>query len=55
MTDAPKVTAKLYCNVLAMERGLDPAGSAGSFRDAVTVETSLPWKHEIYEQVGKLS
>lgn len=54
MTDALKVTAKLYCNRLAMERGLNPAGSAGSFRDVVTIETSLPWKHEIYEQAGKL-
>ena len=49
------VTAKAYCNVLAMQRGLDPAGSAGDFDDALVVEIPLPWKKNIYQDPAVLS
>jgi hypothetical protein len=54
-TKPKEETNKAYCNVLAMKHGLDPAGYAGSFDDAVLVETPLPWKREIYEKAGVLS
>lgn len=47
-------TSKEFCNVLAIQRGLDPVGSAGHFEDAVIVETPLPWKREIYQKAGAL-
>jgi hypothetical protein len=31
-----------------LERGLDPAGSAGDFDDALVVEIPLPWKQTLY-------
>jgi hypothetical protein len=31
---------------------LDPAGHAGSFRDALVLETPLPWKRDIYQVAG---
>jgi hypothetical protein len=43
-----------YCNVAAQARGLDPAGHAGSFDDAVLLETPLPWKREMYQRAGAL-
>jgi len=45
---------KDYCNVLAMQAGLDPAGHAGHFDDAILIETPLPWKRELYEKAGTL-
>lgn len=45
---------KEFCNVLAIQRGLDPVGSAGHFQDAVIVETPLPWKRELYKKAGTL-
>ncbi len=45
---------KSYCNVAAMALGLDPAGHAGSFDDAILLETPLPWKREIYQTAGLL-
>lgn len=45
---------KRYCNIQAKECGLDPAGSAGHFDAAVLVETSLPWKRNLYEKAGAL-
>ena len=48
------VTTTCACNVLARQRGLDPVGSAGSFADAIVVETPLPWQQDIYERAGKL-
>lgn len=47
-------TVKAYCNLLAIEKGLDPAGYAGSFDDAVLVEIPLPWKRDIYQTAGPL-
>lgn len=46
--------AKTYCNVLALQKGLDPSGSATSFEDAVLLETPLPWKKHIYTEPGAL-
>jgi hypothetical protein len=40
---------KSYCNLTALAQGLDPAGSAGHFDDAVLIETPLPWKRDLYE------
>lgn len=53
-TDRKALTTKRYCNVAAQALGLDPAGSAGHFEDAVLVETPLPWKREMFEQAGIL-
>ena len=54
MSNSPQGSAKCYCNVLAMQRGLDPAGSAGDFEDAVIIEIPLPWKNDMYQQAGVL-
>lgn len=43
---------KGYCNCLAVSRGLDPVGYAGSFDDAIIVEAPLPWKRDIMQQSG---
>lgn len=45
---------KAYCNLLAIQKGLDPAGYAGDFTDAVVIETPLPWKRDLYEKAGAL-
>lgn len=45
---------KAYCNVLALQKGLDPAGNAGDFDDAVVIETPLPWKKDLYQTAGAL-
>lgn len=45
---------KTYCNCLARERGLDPAGYAGDFDSAVLIETALPWKDSLYSEAGAL-
>lgn len=47
MTDTG-IPTKEYCNCLALERGLDPVGYAGTFLDAVVIEIPLPWKRELY-------
>lgn len=49
-TAKPKLKPKLYCNVMAQERGLDPVGYAGTFDDAVCVEYPLPWKRDVFSQ-----
>jgi hypothetical protein len=49
-----KITTKAYCNLLAIEKGLDPVGYAGSFDDSVLIEIPLPWKRDIYQQAGAL-
>lgn len=49
-----RVKEKTYCNVAARELGLDPAGYAGSFDDAVLIETPLPWKRALYQEAGAL-
>jgi hypothetical protein len=41
------MSTKAYCNVLARENGLDPAGYAGVFDSAFALELPLPWPHTI--------
>ena len=48
------MTEKDYCNTLAIQVGLDPAGNAGHFDDAIIIETPLPWKRDLYEKAGAL-
>ena len=52
--EAAKTSMKCYCNVLAMDKGLDPAGYAGAFDDAMLVETPLPWKRPMQKITGAL-
>ncbi|MEQ8676103.1 MAG: sucrase ferredoxin [Aggregatilineales bacterium] len=40
---------KSFCNLLAIEKGVDPVGSAGNFEDALVVEMPLPWKYSFKE------
>jgi hypothetical protein len=37
---------KAFCNHVAIEKGLDPAGSAGYFQDAIVMEMPFPWKRD---------
>ena len=48
------VPGKQYCNCLAKARGLDPGGHAGGFRDAIVVETPLPWRFDMMQNAGPL-
>lgn len=52
--DMPTTSQKTYCNCLARQRGLDPAGYAGDFDDAILIETPLPWKDNLYTEAGGL-
>lgn len=45
---------KSFCNRLALEKGLHPAGHADSFEDAVLMETPLPWTKTVYQVAGAL-
>lgn len=45
---------KLYCNQLAIEKGLDPVGHAGSFTTTMVIEVPLPWKTNMYSEAGVL-
>ena len=47
-------SSKAYCNVLADQLGLDPAGYAGHFNDAVLIETDMPWRKEVFREAGAL-
>lgn len=49
---AATTTPKLYCNCLAMERGLHPSGHAGDFQDAFILETPLPWRLDMMKKAG---
>lgn len=53
MTDTA-IPTKGYCNCLALERGLDPVGYAGSFDDAIIVEMPLPWRRDMMMQADPL-
>lgn len=48
MTDQLTQT-KCFCNVVAMEKGIDPVGSAGNFEDVVLIEQPFPWKYSYSE------
>lgn len=54
MIDANQTDVKAYCNRLAIEKGLDPAGYASSFEDGVLIEIPLPWKKTLYEKANPL-
>jgi hypothetical protein len=45
---------KLYCNVLAQEKGLDAAGYAGVFDTAFVLELPLPWPYDLLSAPDKL-
>jgi hypothetical protein len=53
-TDRVQTSIKAYCNVLALEKGLDPAGYATAFDTLMLMEAPLPWKKEMYAAVGAL-
>jgi hypothetical protein len=53
MTEQATAT-KAYCNVLAIEKGLDPAGYASDFETLIVAEIPLPWKKNIYKKAGAL-
>ncbi len=54
MIESEVTAVKAYCNVLALEKGLHPAGHAGHFEDAIIIETPLPWKKNLYHEPGSL-
>ncbi len=45
---------KAYCNHLALQKGLDPGGSAYAFGALLLLEVALPWTQEICASAGKL-
>lgn len=49
-----ETAVKAYCNVMAIQKGLDPAGYAGDFEDCAILEIPLPWKDSIYSKAGSL-
>jgi len=51
---AGKPAVKAYCNVMAIEKGLDPVGYAGDFEDLLVIEIPLPWKSSMYSKAGTL-
>ncbi|MCU0480778.1 MAG: sucrase ferredoxin [Anaerolineae bacterium] len=53
MNDTP-TSVKAYCNQLAIQKGLDPAGYAGNFEDAILIETPLPWRKDMMRQADPL-
>ncbi len=54
MIDAPAAKPKLYCNQLAIEKGVDPIGHAGTFTTTMVIEIPLPWKTNMYDEAGVL-
>lgn len=54
MIESEVTAVKAYCNVLALEKGLNPAGHAGHFEGAIVIETPLPWKKNMYRESGAL-
>lgn len=45
---------KMYCNHLALEKGLDPGGHATSFDTLLLLEAPLPWRRDMYSQPGTM-
>ncbi len=54
MMKPTKQTSKLYCNTLAMAKGLDPIGNAGTYDTAFALELPLPWPHAILLEPERL-
>lgn len=52
--DMVNLQSREFCNCLAMERNLNPVGSAGSFDDALVVEAPLPWRRDLMQKAGAL-
>lgn len=52
--DISRPMTQSFCNVMAIEKGLNPAGYADDFDDMILIEIPLPWKRDIYQQAGKL-
>jgi hypothetical protein len=52
--EAESTAVKAYCNVLAIEKGLDPVGYATAFDTLVLMEAPLPWKKDMYAEAGTL-
>lgn len=48
------VPEKEFCNVRAIQLGVDPVGHAGHFDDAIVFEAALPWKREMYKTAGTI-
>lgn len=49
MTIAPSAAAALRCSAWARAAGLDPIGSAGSYRGFLLIEMPLPWPRDVAE------
>jgi hypothetical protein len=54
MVETASTAVKAYCNVLALEKGLDPVGYATAFDTLLLMEAPLPWKKEMYAAAGTL-
>jgi hypothetical protein len=52
--DIAKISGREYCNCLALERKLNPVGSAGAFDDAIIIEAPLPWRRDMTQKAGTL-
>ena len=46
--------AKTYCNHIALQKGLDPGGSALPFDTLLLLEVPLPWKGTLQSMTGQL-
>lgn len=45
---------KMYCNHLALEKGLDPGGHATVFDTLLLLEAPLPWRKDMYTTPGTM-
>lgn len=54
MSTSENRSVKSYCNALAIQRGVDAAGSARTFEAAAVIEIPLPWKRNMYDEAGVL-
>ena len=54
MNFSSQPSAENYCNVQAVQLGLDPVGTAYDFDDAFIIEMPLPWRKSLYERDGPL-
>lgn len=52
MTSPPGL--KMYCNHLALEKGLDPGGHATAFEMLLLLEAPLPWRKDMYSTPGTM-
>lgn len=48
----PMTSSQPFCNTLARERGLDPAGYAGACDLFVAFELPLPWPYDLWRSAG---